>query len=112
MLHVQTWCQQGEPHSDDPVGAMATANAVEALQEADEAIQQDPVPTGTHPSTCSLPVNVPVPLPVRHSPSTSGWQQEEASPPELQRVDQTMEAEGRQGVVSENDDHSTVVSFL
>lgn len=74
---------------------MAAPNAVEALQEADEAIQQDPVPTATHASACSLPVNIPVPLPVRHTPSSSGWQQKEASPPELQRVDQTVEAEGR-----------------
>lgn len=81
---------------------MATANTVEALQEADEAIQQDPVPAASHPSACSLPVNIPVPLPVRHAPSSSGWQQEEASPPELQRVDQTMEIEGRQSMVSES----------
>lgn len=74
---------------------MPPSNAVEALQEADEAIQQDPLPAATHPSACSLPVNIPVPLSVRHSPSPSGRQQEEASPPELQRVDQTVEEEER-----------------
>lgn len=90
---------------------MATPNAVEALQEADEAIQQDPVPAATHPSTCSLPINIPVALPVRHPPSSTGWQQEEASPPELQRVDQTMAAEGRPSMLSDNDPHSIVLSF-
>lgn len=72
---------------------MAPANAVEALQEADEAIQEDPVPAGGHPGTSSFPVNIPVALPVCHAPSSTGWQQEEASSPELQRVNQTMEAE-------------------
>lgn len=87
---------------------MATANAVEALHEADEAIQEDPVPAGPHPSTCSFPVNIPVPLPICHSPSSTGWQQEEASPPELQRVNQTMEAEEKQSAVLKNDG----ISFL
>lgn len=84
-----------EPHSDDPVGAMASPNAVQTLQETDEAIEEDPVPTATHPGTCSLPINIPVPLPNRRPLGPSGRQQEEASPPELQRLDQTVEAEER-----------------
>lgn len=104
--HVQAWCKLGEPHSDDPVGAMASPNAVETLQEADEAIQQHPVPTATHPSTCSLSINIPVPLSICHPPSPSSWQQEEASPPELQRVNQTGEAEERKTKVFDLDAYS------
>lgn len=82
-----------EPHSDQSVGAVASPNAVETLQEADEAIQQYPVSTAACPCTCPLSINIPVALPVRHPPSPSSWQQEEPSPPELQRVDQAVEAE-------------------
>lgn len=80
-------------HPDDPVRAVPAPNAVETLQEANEAVQQDPVPAVTRSSTRSLPINVPVSLPVRHPASPSGRKQEEASSPELERVDQTVEAE-------------------
>lgn len=90
---TQTGCEIGEPHSDNPVGAMAPANTVQALQKADKAVQQDPVPTSTRPNTCSFSVNVPMPLPVCHSPSSSSWKQQKTSPPELQRVNQAVEAE-------------------
>lgn len=77
------------PHSDDPVWAMAATNPVEALQEADEAVQQDPVLRPTYWITHCLPVNVPVPFPICHSPCSSSRQQQEPSPPKLQRVYQT-----------------------
>lgn len=85
--------QKHEPHPDDPVRAVTSPNAVETLQETNEAIQQDPVPAVTHSSTCPLPINIPVSLPVGHPPSPSGWKQEEASSPELQGIDQAEEAE-------------------
>lgn len=73
---------------------MPPADAVEAFQEADEAVQQDPVPAAAHPSARPLAVDVPVALPIGHPPGSSGRQQQEAGPPELQRVDQAAEAEG------------------
>lgn len=83
---------------------MATANAVKALQEADETIEQDPVCATTHTGTYSFSINIPVSLPICHSPSSPSWQQEESSSPKLQRVDQTMRAEGREKVESECQD--------
>lgn len=86
-------CLQSKSHPDDPVRAVPPPNTVETLQETNEAVQQDPVPAVTRSSTRSLPVNVPVSLPIRHPTSPSGRQQEEASSPELERVNQTGEAE-------------------
>lgn len=98
-VHVQT--KLGEAHSYDSVGAMASPNAVETFQKADEAIQQYPVPAATHPSSSSLAIDIPVALTICHPPSTPSWQQEEASPPELQRVNQTREAEERMTKVTD-----------
>lgn len=70
---------------------MSPSNAVEALQEADETVQQHPLSAAAHSAARPLPVNVPVPLAVCHPPSPTSRQQEEAGPPELQRVDQTVE---------------------
>lgn len=81
-------------HSDDPVGAVASPDAVETLQEADKAVQQHPVPAAPQPGACPLPIHVPVAFAVRHPPSPSSRQQQEASPPELQRVDQAEEGGG------------------
>lgn len=91
-------CLQSKSHPDDPVRAVPAPNTVETLQETNEAVQQDPVPAVTRSSTRSLPVNVPVSLPIRHPTSPSGRQQEEASSPELERVNQTGEAEEVTGV--------------
>lgn len=70
---------------------MASTDAVETLQEPDEAIQQQPLPTAPQASTCSITVNIPVALPICHPPSASSWQKQKASPPELQRFNQTRE---------------------
>lgn len=70
---------------------MTAPYAVETLQETDETIQQDPVPAAPYPRTCSIPVNIPVSLTVCYTPSPSSGEQEETSPPELQRIDQTVE---------------------
>lgn len=83
----------GGAYPDDPVRTVAAADAVQSLQEADEAVQEDPVSTGGHPSTSSLPVDVPVSFAVCHLASPPCWQQEEACPPKLERVDQTVSKE-------------------
>lgn len=77
------WLAVGGPHPNDPVRTMAAADAVQALQEADEAVQEDPISTSRHSSTSSLPIDIPVSLPVCHPASSPCWQQEEASSPKL-----------------------------
>lgn len=73
----------GKSYSNNSIRAMATANAIKALQKADETIEQDPVPATTHTDTYSFSVNIPVSLPICHSPSSPSWQQEESSSPKL-----------------------------
>ena len=75
----------GGAYPDDAVGAVATADAVQPLQEADEAVQHDPVPSAApHP----LPVHVPVAIAVGNAARPARRQQQEARPPELQGVDE------------------------
>lgn len=76
-------------HSDHAVGAVAAADAVQALHEADEAVEELPlllVRAGL------VPVHVAVRLPLHDAlgGADAGGQQQEPRPPELERLDEAV----------------------
>lgn len=74
------------PHPHHAVRAVPPADAVQALHEADEAVQELPlILVGPRP----VPVDVAVRLSLRDAlgGSDAGRQQQEACPPELQGLD-------------------------
>ena len=74
-----------EPHPHHSVGAVPPSDAVQALHKADKAIQELPLLL-VRPGP--VPIDVTVGLPLRDAlgGSDTGWQQQEAGPPELQRL--------------------------
>lgn len=74
-------------HPDHPIGAVAPTDAVQGLHEADEAVQQLPLLLlGAGP--VSVHIAVSLPLHDALGGADAGRQQQEPSPPELERLDE------------------------
>lgn len=73
-------------HSDHSIGAVAAADAVQALHEADEAIEELPL-LFVRAGLVAVHVAVRLPLHDALGGADAGGQQQEPRPPELQRLD-------------------------